>query len=333
LHHSDSKPFVPDQGGMAKSLDYSKVAFDLIDDLDGLTNVGKVMTRLAATLSEFGYTSFLITGVPEPPQKLEPYILLNGWPRGWTEHYTRSNYYADDPVAAWCRRTVNPFEWSQAPLNSERSPRAAEVMNVAREFGLDHGFLVPIVASTGFQACVTMAGEQPNCEPRAKRALQDATYILAIDTGEIVGGSRLIPTTHPHLLSEVFPHLASVRGLPRAADTYEWTRMFVIKSRREGRTMGGQTRGMVICGVLEHCLDSGLASLTAVVEMFWLPLFHAMGWKLIPLGLPELISGEWSVAVKMPIDKTTLESTRAFHAIAGRAVIATQLASATVTAA
>jgi LuxR family quorum sensing-dependent transcriptional regulator len=150
LHHSDSKPFVPDQGGMAKSLDYSKVAFDLIDDLDGLTNVGKVMTRLAATLSEFGYTSFLITGVPEPPQKLEPYILLNGWPRGWTEHYTRSNYYADDPVAAWCRRTVNPFEWSQAPLNSERSPRAAEVMNVAREFGLDHGFLVPIVASTGF---------------------------------------------------------------------------------------------------------------------------------------------------------------------------------------
>jgi acyl-homoserine lactone synthase len=50
---------------------------------------------------------------------------------------------------------------------------------------------------------------------------QDATYILAIDTGEVVGGSRLIPTTHPHLLSEVFPHLASVRGLPRAADTYE----------------------------------------------------------------------------------------------------------------
>jgi acyl-homoserine lactone synthase len=118
---------------------------------------------------------------------------------------------------------------------------------------------------------------------------QIATYILAIDKGEIVGGSRLIPTTHPHLLSEVFPHLAAVRGLPREADTYEWTRMFVIKSRREGRTMGGQTRGMVICGVLEHCLDNGIGGLTALVEMFWLPLFHAMGWKLIPLGLPELI--------------------------------------------
>lgn len=67
-----------------------KVAFDLIDDLDRLTEVDSVMHRVSATLADFGYTSFLITGVPEPPQRLEPYILLNGWPKGWTEHYTRS---------------------------------------------------------------------------------------------------------------------------------------------------------------------------------------------------------------------------------------------------
>jgi acyl-homoserine lactone synthase len=80
-------------------------------------------------------------------------------------------------------------------------------------------------------------------------------------------------------------------------------------------------------------LENSITNLTALVEMFWLPLFHAMGWTLIPLGLPELISGEWSVAVKMPIDEATLESTRAFHGISGRAVIAAQSAPATVTAA
>ena len=64
---------------------------------------------------------------------------------------------------------------------------------------------------------------------------QDALYILATDNGQVIGGSRLLPTTRPHLLSEVFPHLEYVRGLPRAVDIYEWTRMFVIKSRREGR--------------------------------------------------------------------------------------------------
>jgi len=156
---------------MGQAHDYVKVAFDLIDDLDRLTAVDSVMSRVSTTLADFGYTSFLITGVPEPPQRLEPYILLNGWPKGWTKHYTRSNYYADDPVAAWCRRTVNPFEWSQAPFDAARWPRAAEVMAVAREFGLNKGFLVPIVRSTGFQACVTMAGERPDYEPRAKQAL------------------------------------------------------------------------------------------------------------------------------------------------------------------
>jgi LuxR family quorum sensing-dependent transcriptional regulator len=66
---------------------------------------------------------------------------------------------------------VNPFEWSEAPFDAGRSPRAAEVMAIAREFGLNKGFLVPIFRNTGFQACVTIAGERPDHEPKAKRAL------------------------------------------------------------------------------------------------------------------------------------------------------------------
>src|SRR5215831_11802703 len=67
---------------MGQPHDYAKVAFDLIDDLDRLTEIDGVMSRVSATLAGFGYASFLITGVPEPPQRLEPYILLNEWPKG-----------------------------------------------------------------------------------------------------------------------------------------------------------------------------------------------------------------------------------------------------------
>jgi acyl-homoserine lactone synthase len=86
---------------------------------------------------------------------------------------------------------------------------------------------------------------------------------------------------------------------------------------------------LIMCGVLEHCLDNGITGLTALIEMFWLPLFHSMGWNLIPLGLPELINGEWSIAVKMPIDEKTLTSTSAFHGITGRVCVATQRRSVT----
>jgi acyl-homoserine lactone synthase len=141
----------------------------------------------------------------------------------------------------------------------------------------------------------------------------DATYILAIDDGRVVGGSRLVPTMVPHLLSEVFPHLAA-RGVPRDPSIFEWTRIFVVKERREGRN-AGRTAGMVICGLLEFCLEEGIQALTAVLEAWWLPRFHDMGWTLRPLGLPELIDGSWTLAVEMPIDDGVLDATRAFHDI------------------
>jgi LuxR family transcriptional regulator, quorum-sensing system regulator BjaR1 len=150
---------------------YAQLAFELIDGLDSLDSVEQVMGHFSAFLATFGYTSFLITGVPEPPQPLEPYILLNGWPGGWTDHYAKSNYYRDDPVAAWCRQTTNPFEWSEAPFVPERRPRAREVMQVAYDFGLKEGYLVPILRGNGFQACVSMAGERPDFNPHAKRVL------------------------------------------------------------------------------------------------------------------------------------------------------------------
>jgi len=147
---------------------YARRAFDLIDAFETCAAPATVLDKLAIALKSFGYSSFLVTGVPEPPQRLEPFILLNGWSQDWTSHYVRENYYLDDPVAAHCRSTVGPFEWSDAPLPSKR---AAEVIRVAQDFGLKRGFLVPVARTQSVHACVTMAGERPDFEPSAKKAI------------------------------------------------------------------------------------------------------------------------------------------------------------------
>jgi len=67
--------------------------------------------------------------------------------------------------------------------------------------------------------------------------------------------------------------------------------------------------------VLEYCLARDVVALTALVEMWWLPHFHEMGWTLDPLGLPELINGEWSIAISLSIDRRTLETTREMFGI------------------
>lgn len=156
---------------MAQLADYSRIAFDLVDEFERARSVERVMGLLSAALRKFGFESFLVTGVPEPPQRLEPYILMNGWSEEWSSHYMKEDYYIDDPVAAWCRQTINPFEWSEAEVDLQRRPRAGEVMQTAADFGMKHGFLVPVLRSSGFCACVSMAGEHPDLEARAKRAI------------------------------------------------------------------------------------------------------------------------------------------------------------------
>jgi LuxR family quorum sensing-dependent transcriptional regulator len=149
----------------------SQLAFEAIDGLEELETPEQVMNCLRPVMGAFGFSGFLITGVPQPPARVEPHYLLDGLPEGFTQEYTSKNYYPDDPIAAWCRRTVNPFEWSKARYSPDVQPRAREVMNLAAVFGMREGFCVPIRRAKDIHDCVSMAGDQPNLEPKAKHAL------------------------------------------------------------------------------------------------------------------------------------------------------------------
>jgi acyl-homoserine lactone synthase len=165
---------------------------------------------------------------------------------------------------------------------------------------------------------------QPDGLERDQFDNDDAMYIIGIDGERVYGGSRLISTMKPHLLGDVFTHLAP-RGVPRDPTFLEWTRVFVTKDRREGRN-AGRTAGAVICGLLEFCLEEGIQALTGVIDAWWIPRFHGMGWTVHPLGPPELAGGDWVVAVTMPIDEGTLASTQEFHGIQGSVLVRRGLA-------
>ena len=129
-----------------------------------------------------------------------------------------------------------------------------------------------------------------------------AIYILAIDGSKLVGGQRLYPSVLPHMLSEVFPHIVD-RDLPQDHGTLEWTRYFVARERRMGRT-----DCKLLAAVQQYCLEEGIDRLTAVVEMWWLPRWQQAGFDVRPLGLPHLIQGEPTAAVSIQISERSLEA-------------------------
>ncbi len=131
---------------------------------------------------------------------------------------------------------------------------------------------------------------------------EHAVYILAIDAGRVTGGQRLYPTVRSHMLSDVFPHLVQ-RVLPRRPDVLEWTRYFVIRERRFGRT-----DWRLLAAVQAYCLSEGITELTAVVEMWWLPRWQQAGFQTRPLGLPHLIEGQPTLAVSIEVSSQALAS-------------------------
>jgi acyl-homoserine lactone synthase len=146
---------------------------------------------------------------------------------------------------------------------------------------------------------------------------ENAVYLLAIDQNRVVGGQRLYPTLLPHMLSEVFGHMAQ-RSIPQRQHVFEWTRYFVIKERRMGRT-----DCRLLAAIQQFCLEGGITAVTAVVEMWWLPRWQQVGFKVRPLGLPTIIEGQPCIAAEIKVSQQSLDQVRDLAGLRGSALVRT----------
>lgn len=150
--------------------DVSQAAFDFVDRIGRLSSHSEIVDELQRASGVFGFDNFCMSGLPSPGEKLDPYILLSGWPEGWMARYLELDYVHVDPV---CRRLLShdmPFLWKDAPYDRDDA-RARQVMNEAPAFGLDEGFAVPIYTTHGFQAAVTFSAKRLDLDPKARSAL------------------------------------------------------------------------------------------------------------------------------------------------------------------
>jgi acyl-homoserine lactone synthase len=137
----------------------------------------------------------------------------------------------------------------------------------------------------------------------------DAVHLLYLENGTVFGGTRLVSTTQPHLLSEVFAHFAAIRGVPRQPDIAEWTRFYVAPERREEHK-ASRVGSIVLASMVDYALQEGLSAVSALMNTFWLPRFLGYGWRVRPLGLPDVHDGEWLVAGTIDINPQALAGIR-----------------------
>jgi N-acyl-L-homoserine lactone synthetase len=110
-----------------------------------------------------------------------------------------------------------------------------------------------------------------------------AYYLIAFDpTGRQLGSTRMIPTTAPYLLGDVFPQLCA-EGAPRSETVWEFTRMYAAPDITEKSDVLS-IFGLLSCAVMEMGLIMGAEKLVVLITTLLLQETIAGGWDIRPMG-------------------------------------------------
>lgn len=116
-----------------------------------------------------------------------------------------------------------------------------------------------------------------------------AVYIVASsDDGTHDASLRLMPTTGPHMLADVFSHLCPL-GVPVGHAIWETTRLCL--PQRHGAARRRELRNLLFSAAIDFALARGIKRLTGLIPDGFRRELLAMGWQAEPLGPAVSLSG------------------------------------------
>jgi len=137
----------------------------------------------------------------------------------------------------------------------------------------------------------------------------NATYLVAIDEGEVRGSLRLIPSWRPHMLKNLFPHYVEGEA-PSGPGVWEWTR-HAPGHPSLSRDINHQVRFLLNIAVYEFAASRGIETFIGIADCQIVPRMIDLGWKVDPIGLPVNYGEGVAYAFKMDVDPAVNDKLRA----------------------
>ncbi|MCT9000578.1 MULTISPECIES: acyl-homoserine-lactone synthase [Chelativorans] len=125
---------------------------------------------------------------------------------------------------------------------------------------------------------------------------EDPLYLLSLDdrTGALQGAVRLLPTTGPNMLRDVFPVLVP-GGAPASPLIWESSRFAVNPAtynaceRAEANHVVNRTTIELLCGIVEVCQSAGIEHVVSVFDARMARIFRSIDCAFEVIGTPTRI--------------------------------------------
>lgn len=140
-------------------------------------------------------------------------------------------------------------------------------------------------------------------------------YLVSVDpvTEQYWGSLRLLPTTGPNMLRDVFPQLMEEGEVVESATIWESSRICAVAAEgqpQQSRNGVGFVMNELIAGIGEVALMAGLTQIVSVFDARILRVLRAVGCEPAIIGRPQRIGVAMAYAALFEPDVVRLESLR-----------------------
>jgi acyl homoserine lactone synthase len=143
--------------------------------------------------------------------------------------------------------------------------------------------------------------------------------LLSGEKAGVQGCVRLLPTTGPTMLRDVFPKLLAGRPAPAGHTIWESSRFALDLPPMAAETSGGLAMATyeLFAGMIEFGLSRSLIDIVTVTDVRVERILRRAGWPLRRIGEPQMVGDTKAVAGYLDISPEALNSVRRSGRIAG----------------
>jgi len=178
----------------------TSAVLDVVEQMEALGTSDAVWNRFLSFAKQFGFQFGGLCDLPGPQERLEDMVMCLSWAEGWPEHYFEQGYMARDPVLIQSAQSSDPYTWSELLANPTYNAGQKRILHEAIEFGVDDGFVIPILTLRYGMTLMALGGAQKSLSTRQRAELQLASIYAHARIRELLPskrGLRALPALSP----------------------------------------------------------------------------------------------------------------------------------------
>jgi acyl homoserine lactone synthase len=147
-------------------------------------------------------------------------------------------------------------------------------------------------------------------------------YIVGVEGDRVVSSARLLPTTGPNMLGDVFNDLLPPDGDVASPLIWESSRFCVDTDSvaAAGKSGVNARTAELLCGIIETGINAGLEFIVSVVDVSIERVLRNAGCRCERLGQPRRIGQTLAIAGMFPMTQELLNAVRAAGGINGSVI-------------